>query len=47
MFRRLFRLVFIVSLIVGLVAIVAAAVAGFYFYFRLTRDLPQIESLKR
>lgn len=45
MFRRFFRLVFIVSLVVGLVATVGAAVAGFYFYFRLTRDLPQIASL--
>lgn len=45
MIRRLFRLVFVVGLIVGLVATTAALVAGFYFYFRLTRDLPQIESL--
>ena len=46
MFRKVARFVLLSGVIVGLLGAISATVVGFYFYFRFTRDLPQIESLK-
>jgi penicillin-binding protein 1A len=46
MLRKFFRFLFLSAVLVGLVGAIAGLGAGFYYYFRLTRDLPQIESLK-
>lgn len=46
MIRKIFRLVFLSAVLVGLIGAVAGGVVGMYFYIRYTRDLPQIESLK-
>ncbi|MFN8390361.1 MAG: PBP1A family penicillin-binding protein [Bdellovibrionota bacterium] len=46
MLRKLFRIVLLTGVLVGLIAGAGGLGVGFYYYFRLTRDLPQIESLK-
>lgn len=46
MVRKIFRIVLLTGVIAGLLATLVGGAVGFYYYLRLTRDLPQIESLK-
>lgn len=45
MIRRILRTLVFFILTLGLFGGIAATLTGFYFYFRLTRDLPKIERL--
>jgi len=46
MLKKIVRFLVYLGVAVGLLGTIAAALVGSYFYIRLTRDLPQIESLK-
>ena len=45
MIRKIFKFFFILSLIIGLVGAIVGGLGGWYFYNRITRDLPQIEKI--
>ena len=42
MLRKLFKFIFVTGFLVFLLALAGGLFAGVFFYFRLTRDLPQI-----
>jgi penicillin-binding protein 1A len=43
--KRFFKLFFIFSIFIGLIVGSIGTAVGFYFYFRITRDLPRIEKV--
>ena len=46
MFKRILKFCVISGVVLGLIATATGLAVGLYFYYRLTRDLPQIERLE-